>query len=405
MLFQGGQLLSDAGSASTAVAYPLLVLVLTGSPARAGIVGFARTLPLALLAIPAGVLADRWNRKWVMVGADVIRAGAVGVLAALIAAGHASFWVLPVVAFVEGAGNAMFLAAQAGALRAIVPLPQLPEAMSSLDGREAAVRLAGPPLGGALFAVANVLPFAVDAASYLFSTGSLLAIRAPFQQSAERNRGSLRARAAEGLRYLWKQRFLRTCALLFGLTNFIVPGLLLAVVVLAHRRHLSGGEVGLLVASFGASVLVGAMIASSIRRALPVRGVLLLELWTYLGSAVFLFWPNVFVLAASLVPAGLAIPASDSVVHAYRIAMTPDRLLSRSESVRSTLSLAIAPFGPLLAGYLLSVTTPRITVSVFVAVSAVLAGWATLSPSIRSAPRLDEVFNAGGTGDPPLQAC
>jgi MFS family permease len=63
VLLQAGRLLSNAGTQSTTIAYPLLVLALTHSPAKAGIVSFARSLPFALLALPAGVAADRWNRK------------------------------------------------------------------------------------------------------------------------------------------------------------------------------------------------------------------------------------------------------------------------------------------------------------------------------------------------------
>src|SRR5206468_13122038 len=101
-----------------------------------------------------------------------------------------------------------------------------------------------------------------------------------------------------------------------------------------------------------------------VRRVLPVRAVLLLELWTWVGCAAFLVWPSVYVLTAGLLPTALAIPSTDSVVHGYRIAMTPDRLLGRAESVRSTISLLIAPLGPLVAGALLGAVSARATIAV-----------------------------------------
>ena len=253
------------------------------------------------------------------------------------------------------------------------------------------MRLAGPPLGGALFGLAHALPFLVDAVSYAFSTVSLLAMRTPFQQEREPDRSSLRARLAEGVRFLWGHRFLRTCALLFGLANFIGPGLLLAVVVLGRRQGLSGGEVGVLVAAFGACLLLGSLVAPLVRRRLPVRAVLLLELWTWPGCALFLVWPNVYALTAGILLTALAIPSTDSVVHGYRIAMTPDRLLGRAESVRGTISLLIAPLGPLAAGVLLDATSARATIGLFAAFGLVLAVWGTLSPSIRAAPSIDEL--------------
>jgi hypothetical protein len=92
-----------------------------------------------------------------------------------------------------------------------------------------------------------------------------------------------------------------------------------------------------------------------------------------------------------MVPTILAIPASNSVVHGYRIAVTPDRILGRSESVRSTISLAIAPLGPLVAGVMLSASSPRTTIAFFSVFALLLAMWGTLSRSIRAAPSLDEL--------------
>ena len=391
VLLQTGQLLSGIGTQSGLIAYPLLVLSLTGSAAKAGVVGFTRALSSTLLALPAGVLADRWSRRRLMIVADAVRVLAVGALAAAIVLDQLAFWMIPLVAFVEGCGAAVFLAAEGGALRAVVPVRQLPGAAGARSGRLAAVWVAGPPLGGALFGLARALPFVVDAVSYAFSTVSLLAMRTPFQQEREPDRSPLRSRLAEGARYLWSRRFLRTCAFLFGLANFIGPGLLLAVAVLGERQGLPGGRVGLLWATFGGGVLLGSFTAPLVRRLLPVRGVLLLELWTWTGCALFLVWPNVYVLTASILPTALAIPATDSVVHGYRLAMTPDRLIGRVESVWSTISLLVAPLGPLVAGLLLDNVPARAAIAVFAAFGLVLAVWGSLSPSIRTAPSLDEL--------------
>jgi hypothetical protein len=166
---------------------------------------------------------------------------------------------------------------------------------------------------------------------------------------------------------------------------------LLAVVVIGTAHGLSGGEVGALVAAFGACLLLGSFLSPLVRRVLPVRAVLVLELWTWTGCALFLVWPSVYVLTASILPTALAIPSTDSVVHGYRIAMTPDRLIGRAEAVTSTIALLIAPLGPLAAGVLLGAVSERATIAVFAAAGLVLAVWGTLSPSIRSAPSLDEL--------------
>ncbi len=393
VLLQIGQLLSNAGSQSTAIAYPLLILAVTHSAAKTGIVSFARLLPAALFALPAGVASDRMSRRRLMIAADGVRLAAVGALAVAILAGRAAFWMIPIVAFVEGTGVALFGAAQTGALRAVVSRSQLPAAVAAQSGRQAVVNLAGPPLGGALFGVARSLPFLVDAVSYAFSTISLLAMRTPFQEErdADAGSGSLRSQLGEAFRFLWSQPFLRVCALLFGLANFVGLGVLLAVVVIGRRQGLSGGEVGALTAVFGGGVLLGSLLSPVVRRRLPVRAVLVLELWTWPGCALFLVWPSIYVLVASILPTAIAIPCTDSVVHGYAFATTPDRILGRVQAIRSTIALAIAPLGPLLAGFLLGTVSPRATIAVFAALALVLAVWGTLSPSVRAAPSLDEL--------------
>ena len=390
MLLQAGQLLSSAGTQSTAIAYPLLVLALTHSPAKTGLVAFARAVPLAVCALPAGLAADRWPRKWLMIGADVVRAVAIGVLAALILTHRVELWEIVVVALVEGTGAAVFGGAESGAVRATVPAAQLPDAAAAQTGRRAAVQVAGPPVGGALFGIARAVPFVVDCASYTCSTASLLAMRTPFEEQRERDDASLRSRVAEGFTFLWSQPFLRTCALLFGLSNFIVPGMLFAVVVIGKAHGASAATVGAFVAAFGACAVLGSLFAPSIRRILSVRAVVLLELWAWLGCAAFLVWPNVYALTAGILPAAFAIPSTDSVVHGYRIAMTPDRLLGRAEAVRTTMSVSIAPLGPLVAGLLLG-RSERATIAMFAAVALVLAVWGTASPSIRQAPMLADL--------------
>jgi MFS family permease len=390
-LLQAGSLLSSFGGQLTQIAFPLLVLAMTGSPAKVGVVAFASALPYPLFTLLAGVAADRWNRKWLMIGADMVGLVAVGTLAVAILVDEPSFWHIVVVAFVKGTAATVLFAAQVGVVRAVVPTPQLPDAVSIEVARVAAVRLAGPPIGGALFVVGRAIPFVLDTISYACSTVALLLMRTPFQETRELDASTLRAQIAEGFRFLWSHPFLRTCALLFGFGNFIFPGVLVAIVVVGKDQGLSGGEIGALTAVFGAFLLIGSAISRLFRRLFGVRRILLLELWTWTGSVLFVIWPNVYVLAASTIPQALTIPSTDSVVHSYRMAMTPDRLIGRVNGAASNISLAVAPLGPLVAGVLLDAVSARAAVAVFAAAGLVLAVWGTLSPSIKNAPNLDEL--------------
>src|SRR5256884_6873423 len=137
MLLQAGQLLSTLGTRSTTIAYPLLVLAVTHSPAKVGAVAFARVVPYPLFGILAGVAADRWNRKWLMIAADGVRVVAVGGLVATILLHRLAFWQIATVALIEGTASVHFHAAQIRALRAVVPPRQLPAAPATETGREA----------------------------------------------------------------------------------------------------------------------------------------------------------------------------------------------------------------------------------------------------------------------------
>lgn len=184
-LLQVGQALSTLGSQTSAIAYPLLVLALTGSPAKAGLVGFARLIPYPLFVLLAGVVVDRLDRRRVMIVADVVRVVAVGSVVVGLAVDGLTIAHVAVVAFVEGTAFAFFNVAEIGALRSVVARSQLPAAAAVEQARMSSVTLIGPPAGGFLFGLGRSVPFVVDTVSYAFSLLSVLAMRTPFQEARD----------------------------------------------------------------------------------------------------------------------------------------------------------------------------------------------------------------------------
>src|SRR5262249_5041179 len=158
------------------------------------------------------------------------------------------------------------------------------------------------PIGGLLFGLGRAVPFLADAATYAFSTGSLLAMRTSFQEQRERVQARLGPELAEGLRFLWSRPFLRTSSVVFALSGFFILASQLIVIVLGRRQGLSGAEVGLLVGGLSAATLAGSFASSLARRVLSVRAILLCELWSSVLIAVFLARPSVYILAAALLP-------------------------------------------------------------------------------------------------------
>jgi MFS family permease len=395
VLLQVGQALSTVGSEASGIAYTLLVLALTGSPAKAGIAAFARLAPYALFALPAGVAVDRFNRKWLMIWADVVRVVALAALGISIATGHVTFVQIVVVAFVEGTMFVVFNIAEIGAVRSVVPAPQLQRAFATEQARMSSVYLAGPSLGGALFGLARSLPFLVDAISYAFSTGTLLAMRTPFQEEREEpETAGLWTQIKEGLAWLWGHTFLRTCALLFVGGNFLFGALELLLIVAAQRQGLSSAVIGALVAVIGAISLLGSVAAPRFLRLLSTRTILVGSAWLALGIVAYVVEPNVFVLVAGAAPLIFFNPTLNAMVIGYRVAIVPDRLQGRVNSVARSIALLALPLGPVVAGLLLASFSARTTAAFVLAGFVVLAVLTTTNRAVRAAPSFDEVTGA-----------
>jgi MFS family permease len=392
VLLQIGQALSTVGSEASGIAYTLLVLALTGSPAKAGLAAFARLVPYALFALPAGVASDRFNRKWLMIWADVVRVLALGSLAVTVGTGHVSLAQILIVAFIEGTMFVIFNIAEIGAVRSVVPAVQLQSAFATEQARMSSVYLVGPPLGGALFGLARSLPFLVDAISYAFSTGTLLAMRTPFQEEREEQETTgIWTQIKEGLAWLWGHPFLRTCALLFVGVNFLFGALDLVLIVAAQRQGYSSAVIGALVAAMGAFSLLGSIAAPRFLRLLPMRAVLVLSAWLSVGIVAFVIVPNVFVLVAGTAPLIFFNPTVNAMVIGYRVAIVPDRLQGRVNSVARSLALLAFPVGPVVAGLLLASYSARTAAAFVLAGFVILAIVTTVNRSIRGAPSFDEV--------------
>ena len=377
-------MVSSIGSQCTVIAMPLLTLVLTHSAAKTGVIGFLDLAPLALFMLLAGVVADRWNRKRLMIVTSALRLASITSVVVAVALHSITFAQLAIVAFIQATGATFYQTASSGAIRSVVPSEQLDIAAGMAQTRIATARLVGPPLGGALFGIARLLPFLADAVSYAVSIATLAAIRAEFQEARERDRAPLHTQVAEGFRFLWGQPFLRTTALIFTLGSIVSPAsLLLAVVIIGKRQGLSAGEIGALNAAMGVALLAGSFVAGRVTRRLPMRTILVAELWSSCACAVFLLHPSVYLLLAGILPQSFVIPSTDTALTAYRYRVIPDRLMGRVTGVITNIALAVTPLGALGIGLLLANVSERAAVGVFAAIALGLAIWGTLSPSLR----------------------
>jgi MFS family permease len=371
----------------------LLVLALTHSPAKAGIVGFAQSLPYMLFYLPAGALVDRWNRKRVMLIADACRALALGSLALVLALGSLTLAQIVIVAFVEGSLYVFFSLAESAALPQIVPKEQLPAAVAQNQARVQGADLVGQPLGGALFGISRLLPFAADAVSYALSFVSLLFVRPAFQEERAPAPMSLRADIAEGVVWLWRRPFLRIAVLLVAGSNFAFSAITLALIVRAKDLGASSSAIGIMLAFSGAGAILGSFVAPWVQRHVHAKVVIICSLWIWaLAALTLLLFRRPLALGAVWGFAGFFGPVFNVTFASYRYALVPDRLLARVGSAALVVAWGAIPLGQLTAGFLLQSLGAVKTIVILAAVMVAVGAAATASRSIRTAPRLDEIL-------------
>lgn len=396
MLLWSGQVVSTLGTRISGLAYPLLVLAVTGSPAQAGLVGFAQGLPFLVWFLPAGALVDRWPRKRVMLLADLVRAAALATVAAAVLADRVTVAHLLVVAFVEGSAYVFFMLAEGAALPHVVPRSQLPTAVAQNQARDLGANLVGQPLGGFLFSLGHAVPFLADAISYLVAYLALLPVRSTLSSPrAPDERRNLVAEIAEGIRWVWRQHLLRTFVALIAVSNLTFSSLTLVIVVRARDLGASPARTGLLLGAFGVGALIGALAAPMVQRRVAPKVVLLGSLWVWaVHFGLMAAAPDLVLLGAVLALGTLLGPMFNVVVTAYRYALTPDRLQGRAASVSRLVGWGTIPLGALAAGLSLSAFGATWTLVAITVVSTAAAIAGTASAHVRRAPRPETVEHA-----------
>jgi MFS family permease len=285
-LLWAGMTISLLGDGVFLVAVAWEAYVLWNAPAALSIVGIGMTVPMIAFLLPGGVLTDRLDRRRVMLGADGVRAAAVGVLAVLAFTGVLRFWELVTLVAVYSVGSAFFTPAFDAIVPDLLPAADL-AAANSLDQfvRPIALRLAGPAVGGWLVATGAGAAFAVDVVSFLVSGAAVLAMRPPARarQEAEPALAALVA----GFRFVrhrvWLWGTLLSAALAY--LAFMGPTEVLLPYVVKNDLHGTARALGLVFAAGGVGA-VGAALAMG-QRGHPRRDVTFIYVvWTLATLAV-----------------------------------------------------------------------------------------------------------------------
>ena len=384
-LLWSSQTLSDLGANATMLALPLLVLSVTGSASDAGLAGTAYAAAQALLRLPGGALADRWNRRRVMLVSDAARVMLLAGLVATLATDHLSFPLILVVFTCVGVFDVAFSPAETASISHLVPSHQLPQAFAQNEARQYGAGLAGPPLGGLLFSVGRAVPFLFDLLTYAVSFCAIWAIRRPMDEPAsERSSTPFLAQIAEGVRHVWNSRFLRATVVIAAPLNFAVTGALFATTVVLRQAGVSAGTIGLAqaVAAFGG--LLGAFAATALSTRLSLRQIVLTVAWILVGClAIATLLTGTLAMVVPLAVGLFFAPAANAALFGHLASTTPSQLQGRVISVVVFAATSTAALAPLAMGALVEHFAGYIALLACAVAVTVSATAATLAPGLR----------------------
>lgn len=353
---------SNLGDGLVSVAFPWLASLLTRDPLLISGVVLATSLPWLLFSLQAGVLGDRMDRRRLMVSANAVRAVVAGATTAAVVTDVMTLPALYAAAFALGMCEVVFDNTSQAILPAIVPRDRLERANGTIIGAQMVIAdFVARPLSGAIIGVALSLPFAIDAATAAVSAGLVAMIpgtfRADAQAVGDAPRPRMRTLIAEGLRWLWSHRLLRTLALALAVMNGTSAAIMATFVLFAQELlGLDGLGFGLLLTAGGLGGLAGSVLGPNLVTWLRSGRTLMLTVTAPIaGFAATAVTSNPFVAGACFALYGVAAVLWNIVTVSLRQTMIPDAILGRVNSVYRFLGWGAMPIGALLGGALVSV--------------------------------------------------
>jgi MFS family permease len=393
-------LLSELANEIVFVAFPLLVLATSGSALRIGLVSSVLAVTRMAANLPAGVVADRWDRRKVLLLCQFVRAGAVASIAVTITVGGYSFTQLLVVAAIEGMFSSAFEPAEHATLPQVVPRSQLSQAVARNSARPFVALLLGPALAGFTFAVHEVLPFSIDAGMLAVSFVALSLLRVPRRQppasvsvSVSDDRPAT-VGAAAGIRTVLRRPVIRATLVWMVAVNLAFNAIVVIVLAVSGENRVGATQIGLMMACLGAGGLLGGILAARLHAALPAPLILIGGSWLIATTTTLMVLVpgGGLPFGALLGASAFFAPVATTTVMTYQMMSTPAELRGRLSGVVGTCSAAAASLGPMIGGFLVERTSHDSTsILVCAAGLGVVAVGTTLSPTMRHFPSVRDL--------------
>jgi len=374
-LFFVGQMVSNTGNWLQLAAQNALVLKLTGSSFMVGVATAALFLPVLFFALPGGHLADRFDRRKLLVITQVFAMVATGILAILAATGHVTVPAVIVAALVIGVQYALSIPTMMALLPSLVDRDQIGLAIGMNAITYNVARVLGPAVATALvLGIGFGMAFALNTVSFAVLIVALLIMRPREVAVASEVGGSVK----DALRYAWQDKRVRL--ILIGVATVVAA--MDPVVTLGPEFATtlfsadSAAKAGYFVSAFGLGAIIATAVATKgFRKHGPARFNLLLP-WSAVlaaGMLAFAFAPSFAVAAPALVVAGAAFLVVSTNWTAGLQEMAPENMRGRIMAIWTLSSLGVRPFAAVIDGAIADIANPQVAVMVML-VPLILVG-------------------------------
>jgi MFS family permease len=401
-LFFSGQLISLIGTWMQSVAQSWLVYRLTGSALLLGSVGFASQIPVFLCAPLGGIAADRFNRRYIVIGTQVAAMVLAFILAALTLTHRIQVWHVFVLAALLGVVNAFDIPGRQSFLVDMVGKEDLMNAIALNSSMFNGARVIGPAVAGILVAkIGEGWCFFANAVSYIAVIIGLLMMRVHTPSRAIK--ASPFEHMMEGFRFVNQTAPIRALLLLLGVVSLVgMPYVVLMPIFADQILHGGARGLGILMGATGVGALLGAL-TLAFREG--VKGLGRWVAWCCAGfgaSLVVFAWSRSFwISVVLLLPVGYFMMLQMSSSNTLIQVMVPDALRGRVMAVYSMMFMGMAPIGALLGGALAERLGAPMTIAIGGVASLAGAGWFGMQlPKIRVEARRLIVAQATAGGEP-----
>ncbi|HET9249246.1 MAG TPA: MFS transporter [Actinomycetota bacterium] len=328
---------------------------LSNTPSALSTIGVAMTVPHVVFLLAGGVVSDRFDRRRVMIAADLMRAVAVGTMGALAISGRLELWHMFVLAGLFGAGTAFFGPAFDSIVPGLVPDDELNQA-NSLDQlvRPAALRMLGPALGGWIVATGGAgTAFVADACTFGFSITCVALMRSRRPTSEDRPHGSAIGDIREGFAFVRSQVWLwgTFLAATLGYLIFWGPSEVLLPFIVRNDLQGTAADLGLIFAVGGIGAMTSAIVMGN--RQMPRKNMTFIyTVWTISTLAIAGYGLARFPWQAMLACFAFnALEGAGTIVWATtKGRLVPSRLLGRVSSFDWFISIALVPISYAFTG-------------------------------------------------------